>query len=113
MVLRVSQMRMRASSGSAATICAVRLATPLMRWMKFSATRSALSIGLAGPLMPRNLFANARWSTEHALLDTLVSLHGKRVALTETLSDVDIIDDLAPGAIHATPLSIHETGVSP
>ena len=70
-------------------------------------------IGLAGPLMPRNLFANARWSTEHALLDTLVSLHGKRVALTETLSDVDIIDDLAPGAIHATPLSIHETGVSP
>ena len=64
------------------------------------------SIGLAGPHAPRKMFVNVRWSTEYALSDALNSLEGSRVALTDTLGDVDTVDDLAPGAIHATPLTI-------
>ena len=64
------------------------------------------SIGLAGAQVPRKMFVNVRWSTEHALSDALTSLKGYRVALTDTLGDVDTVDDLAPGAIHATPLTI-------
>ena len=63
-------------------------------------------IGLSGPRLPRNLFQGARWSTEHALSDTLVSLDGCRIALTNTLPDVDTIADLAPRHIRATPLMI-------
>ena len=63
-------------------------------------------IGLTGPMCPRSLFRNVRWSSENALADTLAGLGGQRVALTDTLSDVDTIDDLAPAAIHATPLTI-------
>ena len=64
------------------------------------------AVGLAGPTPPQRIFEDARWSTEHALQDTLNGLRGHRVALTSTRADVDIIDDLAPGAIHATPLRI-------
>lgn len=63
-------------------------------------------IGVSGPRLPSGLFSKVRWSSQHALADTLDGLKGYRVALSETLSDVDTIDDLAPGAIHATPLSI-------
>jgi uncharacterized protein len=40
---------------------------------------------------PRTLrpFAGVRWSSPHALADTLVNLHGRSVARVETLSDVD------------------------
>jgi len=34
-------------------------------------------------------FAHVRWSTEHALRDTLANLTGRRVGMLETLSDVD------------------------
>ena len=45
------------------------------------------------PLRP-DIFRNVRWSTEHALADTLRNLsHGCRVAMLETLNDVDTIDD--------------------
>lgn len=72
------------------------------------------AVGLSGPQMPRRLFRHTRWSTEHALADTLASLAGQRIALTATRSDVDTIDDLAPGAIHATPLRITpSTGAAP
>jgi glycosyltransferase A (GT-A) superfamily protein (DUF2064 family) len=52
-------------------------------------------IGLkrARPIPPR-LFANVRWSTEHALMDTIATLPNHRIAQIATLNDVDTIDDL-------------------
>ncbi|WP_299684761.1 TIGR04282 family arsenosugar biosynthesis glycosyltransferase [uncultured Tateyamaria sp.] len=41
----------------------------------------------------RDVLDGARWSTEHALADTQARLPG-RVALVDTLNDVDTIDDL-------------------
>jgi len=43
---------------------------------------------------PVGLFEGVRWSTEHALSDTLASLGGGKVALLETLRDVDDAVDL-------------------
>lgn len=45
--------------------------------------------------VPRGLFDGVRWSTEHALADTLATLPGRRVAFADTLRDVDTVDDLA------------------
>jgi rSAM/selenodomain-associated transferase 1 len=39
-------------------------------------------------------FAGVRWSGPHALADTLANLHGRRVAFTATLRDVDTKTDL-------------------
>ena len=44
--------------------------------------------------LPHGLFQNTRWSTEHALADTLQPLPGYRIALTDTLRDVDTAADL-------------------
>jgi rSAM/selenodomain-associated transferase 1 len=42
------------------------------------------------PVVPQNLFANVRWSSAHALADTLANLGPKvRVTLVEERSDVD------------------------
>ena len=42
------------------------------------------------PRVPPNLFRDVRWSTEHALADTLAGLpRGYRAAMLETLDDVD------------------------
>lgn len=48
-------------------------------------------IGLQQPrTLPRGLFAGVRWSTEHALADTLASLPRRwRVGRLETLADID------------------------
>jgi hypothetical protein len=46
-----------------------------------------------GPRRPGHPFAAARWSTEHALADTLVNFRGRRVAFLRTLSDVDTAAD--------------------
>lgn len=35
-----------------------------------------------------------RWSTEHALNDSLTALDMRRVAYVDTLADVDTVDDL-------------------
>jgi hypothetical protein len=43
---------------------------------------------------PRTLFRDVRWSTPHAMADTLASLPGLPVARVETLRDVDTADDL-------------------
>ncbi|WP_428927186.1 TIGR04282 family arsenosugar biosynthesis glycosyltransferase [Marinibacterium sp. SX1] len=43
---------------------------------------------------PPGLFDGARWSTAHALEDTLKSLADRRVALVDTLRDVDTAADL-------------------
>jgi hypothetical protein len=47
-----------------------------------------------GPLRPARPFARVRWSTEHALADTLANFRRHRVALLRTLRDVDRAADL-------------------
>jgi uncharacterized protein len=42
-----------------------------------------------GPRRPSDLFGHSRWSTEHALADTLGQFRCHRVAFLRTLSDVD------------------------
>jgi len=44
---------------------------------------------------PPALFTDVRWSTEHALSDTLAGLSGLRIAFVETLQDVDTVADLS------------------
>ncbi len=52
-------------------------------------------VGLKGTAPPpRRLFHNVRWSTKHALQDSLATLPGRRIALTDTLHDVDTAADL-------------------
>jgi len=48
-----------------------------------------------GPRRPARPFADARWSSEHALADTLRNFPGRRVALLRRLRDVDTAADLA------------------
>ena len=48
-----------------------------------------------GPRRPAAPFASVRWSTEHALADTLANCAGHRVALLRRLRDVDTAADLA------------------
>ena len=52
-------------------------------------------IGMKGlrPPLP-TLFDGVRWSTPHALNDTVATLSGQRVAMVDTLSDVDDASDL-------------------
>lgn len=47
-----------------------------------------------GPRRPAQPFVNARWSTTHALADTLRNFRGRRVAHTRVLRDVDTARDL-------------------
>lgn len=51
-------------------------------------------VGL-GPRRPSRPFAGARWSSEHALADTLANFGGRRVVLLRRLRDVDTAEDLA------------------
>ncbi|PCH95704.1 MAG: hypothetical protein COB84_05800 [Rhodobacteraceae bacterium] len=44
--------------------------------------------------IPPDLFANVRWSTQHALADTQATLGNGRVAFIDTLRDVDNVNDL-------------------
>lgn len=46
-------------------------------------------VGVKRPALARWLFAHVRWSTEHALADTRANLRNRRVALVDTLDDVD------------------------
>jgi glycosyltransferase A (GT-A) superfamily protein (DUF2064 family) len=51
--------------------------------------------GLRHPAQaPAGLFRDVRWSTRHALADSLATLRGRRYALTDRLSDVDRAADL-------------------
>jgi rSAM/selenodomain-associated transferase 1 len=47
-----------------------------------------------GPRRPAQPFDNARWSTDHALADTLRNFRGHRVARLRMLRDVDTAGDL-------------------
>ena len=44
--------------------------------------------------VPATLFRGVRWSTEHALSDTLSTLPGLRIAMADRLADVDSARDL-------------------
>ena len=50
-------------------------------------------VGLS-PRRPARPFAAVRWSSAHALADTLANFHGRRVAFLRTLRDVDTAADL-------------------
>lgn len=50
-------------------------------------------IGMA-PRRPARPFGAVRWSTAHALADTLANFRGRRVAMLRTLRDVDTAHDL-------------------
>ncbi|MFW8593728.1 TIGR04282 family arsenosugar biosynthesis glycosyltransferase [Cribrihabitans neustonicus] len=47
--------------------------------------------------LPAGLFGDVRWSSEHALADTLATAPGLRIAFTDTLRDVDTAADLSAG----------------
>jgi rSAM/selenodomain-associated transferase 1 len=51
-------------------------------------------IGIKRRPLPKTLFQNVRWSTPHALADTLKTLQNHKIALTDTLRDVDRASDL-------------------
>jgi rSAM/selenodomain-associated transferase 1 len=48
-----------------------------------------------GPRRPRRPFGAVRWSTDHALMDTIANFQGRRVTLLRSLRDVDTASDLA------------------
>ena len=48
-----------------------------------------------GPRRPARPFAGVRWSSQHALADTLGNFVGRRVAFIRSLDDVDTGADLA------------------
>ena len=52
-------------------------------------------VGLKRRPHVRKIFGNVRWSTEHTLADTQANLVGARVALLETLTDIDTGADFA------------------
>lgn len=62
-------------------------------------------VGLRRPRLARGLFAGVRWSSEHALVDTLKNLRSGKVALTATLGDVDDGASFARLAIHGVRLT--------
>jgi rSAM/selenodomain-associated transferase 1 len=45
------------------------------------------------PLRPARPFASVRWSSEHALADTLMNFASRRVSMLRTLRDVDTAAD--------------------
>ena len=51
-------------------------------------------VGLKRMQVPATLFDGVRWSSEHALSDSIASLPGARVALVDALRDVDTVADL-------------------
>jgi rSAM/selenodomain-associated transferase 1 len=64
--------------------------------------------------VPRVLrpFSNVRWSSPHALSDTLANLAGRRVARMATLTDIDTAEDLRRAAAtfgrRVRPIEGHE-----
>jgi uncharacterized protein len=46
-----------------------------------------------GPRRPARPFATVRWSTQHALADTLANFSRRRVTLLRILHDVDTVED--------------------
>ena len=44
---------------------------------------------------PPTMFRNVRWSTPHDLVDSVATLPGYRIAMADTLADVDTAADLS------------------
>ena len=65
--------------------------------------------------MPKVLrpFGAVRWSSPHALADTLANLAGKRIAYVETLSDVDTEADWRCERSHAERLVLSDNMTRP
>ena len=63
-----------------------------------------------GPRRPSDLFGAARWSTEHALADTLGQFRRHRVGFLRTLSDVDTKADHDRAALCTFPIGRHSPG---
>ena len=62
-----------------------------------------------GPRRPARPFADARWSTEHALADTLRNFRGRGVFNLRLLRDVDTACDLPPHPRRSRPMAKDET----
>ena len=60
-------------------------------------------VGMRRMRIPATLFQGVRWSSAHALADSIASLPGLRIALTDTLADVDEPADLRPARGPAPP----------
>ena len=58
------------------------------------------------PRRPAHPFAGVRWSTEHALSDTLANFRRHHVARLRTLRDVDTAADLTAAAQTAAPATV-------
>ena len=71
-------------------------------------------VGL-GPRRPKRPFAGVRWSSEHALADTLANCRRHRVALLRRLRDVDSAADLraveARRPVAVAKRAFHDSGV--
>lgn len=52
-------------------------------------------VGAREPSIVRGLFKSIRWSSPHALADTLANAGGRRVRLLDYLDDIDDAEDLA------------------
>jgi glycosyltransferase A (GT-A) superfamily protein (DUF2064 family) len=52
-------------------------------------------VGARHGALAKGAFRHARWSSEHALADTLANVKHRRVAFAATLDDVDNADDYA------------------
>ncbi len=81
--------------------------TPAKVWTAFQALGSADAVFGPAPdggywlvglkrarALPTTLFRGVRWSTEHALQDTIASIPDLRVAQVDMLRDVDEVTDL-------------------
>ena len=71
--------------------------------MRCSARRRTAATGSSGCGGGRGCygpFADVRWSSEHALADTLANLEGRSVAFVATLGDVDDARDFGEHAAH-------------
>lgn len=54
----------------------------------------AVGLKRGGAAAPAGMFSGVRWSSEHALADTVASLRPLRIGFSEALADVDTVADL-------------------
>ena len=49
--------------------------------------------------LPPSIFGNVRWSSKHALKDSLATLPGWKIVYADTLEDMDLAEDIERAAI--------------
>jgi glycosyltransferase A (GT-A) superfamily protein (DUF2064 family) len=57
-------------------------------------------VGSRNPCLTRRMFDGVRWSSAHALSDTIGNLKNARVSYVATMSDADVAADLSNRATH-------------